>query len=102
MIILSSLKLAINTYNNHFIFAYFDYIFSLFFTLESIVKIISLGLIWEKGSYLRNYWNIMDFFIVISSIIDMASENVKIPIIKVYLFINLRNKLINELRFLDC
>lgn len=37
-----------------------------------VVKLISLGLIMDDGSYLRDSWNRLDFFIVITSIIELA------------------------------
>ena len=37
------------------------------FIFEAIIKIIGLG-----GHYFKNYWNIFDFFIVSSSIVDLA------------------------------
>ena len=35
------------------------------------VKVIAMGLIMDGGSYLRESWNQLDFFIVCSSIVDM-------------------------------
>jgi len=31
-----------------------------------VLKILALGFIWNKGSYLRDSWNILDFIIVMS------------------------------------
>ena len=45
-------------------------IFSLVFTLESIIKIIALGFIFGKNTYLRDPWNVMDFLIVITALMD--------------------------------
>lgn len=33
------------------------------------IKIIALGFIFNKGSYLRDPWNILDFFIVVTSLL---------------------------------
>ena len=44
-----------------------DRSFSIVFIIEAILKIVSLGF----GVYLRNGWNKLDFFIVMSSIIDI-------------------------------
>ena len=35
------------------------------FWVESIVKIIAQGFMCHHGSYLRSFWNVLDFFIVI-------------------------------------
>lgn len=34
------------------------------FCIEATCKIIALGLILHENSYLRNAWNIMDFFVI--------------------------------------
>lgn len=39
-------------------------IFLTIFCVEATCKIIALGLILHKNSYLRNVWNIMDFFVI--------------------------------------
>ncbi|KAF8796012.1 Voltage-dependent calcium channel type A like protein [Argiope bruennichi] len=36
------------------------------FCVESLVKILALGFVLHKGSYLRNVWNIMDFIVVVT------------------------------------
>eukprot|EP00058_Branchiostoma_floridae_P005350 XP_002590838.1 hypothetical protein BRAFLDRAFT_90017 [Branchiostoma floridae] len=36
------------------------------FCVEAAVKIIALGFVLHKGSYLRNGWNIMDFVVVVT------------------------------------
>jgi hypothetical protein len=47
------------------------------------VKLISMGLCMDEGSYLRDEWNCLDFFIVTSSILDMILANLDIPFIKI-------------------
>lgn len=42
------------------------------FIIESILKSISLGMVGCPKSYLRDSWNMLDFFIAVISIIDMA------------------------------
>lgn len=52
--------------------------------MESISKIIANGLIINgKGSYLRNGWNVMDFLVVILSIISLAITSNKLKIVKI-------------------
>lgn len=36
------------------------------FCVEASLKILALGLVLHKNSYLRNIWNIMDFFVVVT------------------------------------
>ena len=47
-------------------------IFNYVFTFEMSVKIISLGFVMDNGSYLRESWNILDFGIVSSSLLEMS------------------------------
>jgi len=49
-----------------------DVIWTFIFIFEMIVKLISLGFCLHKGSYLRNGWNVLDFFIVLISIMGLA------------------------------
>ena len=37
----------------------------------------------DSGSYLRDSWNQLDFFIVITSLIDFFLRNVELPFIKI-------------------
>ena len=48
-----------------------------------VLKVIALGFAMDEGSYLRDSWNGLDFFIVVTSIIDMALTNTDIPALKV-------------------
>jgi hypothetical protein len=47
------------------------------------IKLIALGLCMDEGSYLRDEWNQLDFFIVTSSIFDMALSNLELDAIKI-------------------
>lgn len=92
LILLSSAKLAFDTF-----FFYedpesqliktseaLDIFFNVAFCLEMFIKVIAMGLIMDEGSYLRESWNQLDCFIVISSMIDMLSAGaVDLPVIKV-------------------
>lgn len=39
-----------------------------------LLKIMGLGFVWEKGTYLRDPWNILDFVIVITSYIPIVTQ----------------------------
>eukprot|EP00039_Didymoeca_costata_P023887 m.8605 g.8605 ORF g.8605 m.8605 type:complete len:2172 (+) comp3929_c0_seq1:301-6816(+) len=52
----------------------FDYIFTGIFFVEMCLKIVSKGLYSHPKSYLRSNWNIMDMFIVITSIVGISVE----------------------------
>lgn len=96
-IILSSLKLIVDTYipdnpvsNSEIMLANIsdnlDNFFNIFFAVEFALKSTYMGFIMDTNSYLRDNWNRLDFFIVVSSIIDMSVESINLPIIKVIRF----------------
>ncbi len=37
------------------------------YTIEMVLKILGLGFLFNKGAYLRDPWNILDFIIVMSA-----------------------------------
>ena len=91
LIFLSSLKLATDTYMSGYdedsvIIRYSNYTDSTFTWLffgECVVKIIALGFTMDGGSYIRDSWNQLDFFIVITSMIDFSLGNIELPFIKI-------------------
>ena len=88
---LSSTKLATESYlvdlpDDHDVVLAFnelDFIFNYLFILECVLKIIALGFTMDGGSYMRDSWNRLDFFIVSISIIDMMLTNTDIPALRV-------------------
>lgn len=80
LIALSSMKLALESYLTNEdetstivkTSEYLDLAFNYLFILECILKVIALGFAMDDGSYLRDSWNGLDFFIVVTSVIDMA------------------------------
>ena len=91
LIILSSIKLAVDSYFNDLpdedmrvvVSNYLDLTSTIIFTLEAVVKIVSLGIILEKGTYLRDSWNFLDFFIVVSTLIDVSISSIDLPVLKI-------------------
>ncbi|XP_044849127.1 voltage-dependent N-type calcium channel subunit alpha-1B [Mauremys mutica] len=45
------------------------------FCFEAGIKIIALGFVFHKGSYLRNGWNVMDFVVVLTGILATAGAD---------------------------
>jgi hypothetical protein len=60
-----------------------DYAFNIAFIIEMVIKLVALGIIMDNGSYLRDNWNRLDFFIVFTSIIEMAFSGIDLPVIKI-------------------
>ncbi|XP_048022437.1 voltage-dependent N-type calcium channel subunit alpha-1B isoform X9 [Megalobrama amblycephala] len=44
------------------------------FCFEAGIKIIALGFVFHKGSYLRNGWNVMDFVVVLTGILTTVGS----------------------------
>ncbi|XP_030081787.1 voltage-dependent calcium channel type A subunit alpha-1 isoform X13 [Drosophila hydei] len=53
---------------------YFDYAFTGVFTIEMLLKIVDLGVILHPGSYLREFWNIMDAVVVICAAVSFGFD----------------------------
>ncbi len=89
-IAISSVLLAIESPLNDpdglrvMILAYLDYVMTSIFTLEALAKIITYGFLFNgKKSYLRTVWNIIDFLIVVASLISIVLSGVDLSIFKV-------------------
>ncbi|XP_072294308.1 voltage-dependent R-type calcium channel subunit alpha-1E [Eucyclogobius newberryi] len=50
------------------------------FCFEAGIKIIALGFVFHKGSYLRNGWNVMDFIVVFSGILAATGAYMNISV----------------------
>ena len=93
LIFLSSLKLATDTYmtpddypKDHILLIIsenVDNFFTWIFFTESLIKVIALGFVMDEESYLRDGWSQLDFFIVVTSLIDFSLQGVDIPAIKI-------------------
>ena len=65
-------------------FHYSHYFFTICFTSEAIIKIISFGFFYDKNSYLRESWSILDFIIVVTSLVDILIEGVNLEIFRIF------------------
>ena len=60
-----------------------DYVFTAIFCIEAIMKIITFGFIINfKDSYLLSSWNILDFSIVVLSVVSLLVD-AKLQVVKV-------------------
>ena len=48
-------------------------VFTIIFTLEMIAKILAYGFILSSNAYLKNAWNLLDFIVVMISILDLVN-----------------------------
>ena len=49
-----------------------DFVFSMIFVVEAFLKIVGMGFVLHPRAYLRDYWNWLDFFIVIVSLVGLV------------------------------
>lgn len=65
------------------VLTYIDYGMTIIFTLEMIIKMISLGVVCNgKDSYLRNAWNVLDFVIVSSALLSLVLKEYDLSFLK--------------------
>ncbi len=53
---------------------FLNLIFTIAFTIECVLKVISKGLLCNRGAYLRDPWNVLDFFIVNISLLCLLAD----------------------------
>ncbi|CAD8071678.1 unnamed protein product [Paramecium sonneborni] len=49
----------------------FEYLFTAIFIIEFFLKVIAMGFLFDKQTYLRDGWNFIDFIVVITGIISL-------------------------------
>lgn len=59
-----------------------DLLFNVLFFFEFLLKAIKIGFCFDKESYLRDMWNIVDFSIVILSFVDIAASYADVQFLK--------------------
>lgn len=105
LIFLSSAKLIVDTYiqdypNNSVVTKIsvgIDFFFNFMFIFEMIYKIVAMGFVMDEGSYLRDNFNQLDFFIILSSIVDMLATGVEIPVFRILRML----RVLRPLRFIN-
>ncbi|KAG8589004.1 hypothetical protein GDO81_006208, partial [Engystomops pustulosus] len=87
-ILLSSISLAAedpirtDSFRNQ-ILSYFDYVFTFIFTMEIVLKMTAYGAFLHKGSFCRNYFNILDLLVVGVSLISSFIQSSAISVVKI-------------------
>uniref|UniRef100_A0A2K6FTE4 Voltage-dependent L-type calcium channel subunit alpha n=1 Tax=Propithecus coquereli TaxID=379532 RepID=A0A2K6FTE4_PROCO len=87
-ILLSSISLAAedpvqhSSFRNHILF-YFDIVFTTIFTIEIALKMTAYGAFLHKGSFCRNYFNILDLLVVSVSLISFGIQSSAINVVKI-------------------
>lgn len=49
-----------------------DDIFLVLYSIEMVFKILGLGFVFNKGAYLRDSWNVLDFFIIMVGYVQIV------------------------------
>ncbi|XP_004578840.2 voltage-dependent L-type calcium channel subunit alpha-1S [Ochotona princeps] len=65
------------------ILGYFDIAFTSVFTVEIVLKMTTFGAFLHKGSFCRNYFNMLDLLVVAVSLISMGLESSAISVVKI-------------------
>ncbi|XP_066523151.1 voltage-dependent L-type calcium channel subunit alpha-1C isoform X9 [Hoplias malabaricus] len=87
-ILLSSISLAAedpvksDSFRNK-ILGYADHVFTGLFTIEIILKMTAYGAFLHKGSFCRNYFNILDLVVVSVSLISSGIQSSAINVVKI-------------------
>uniref|UniRef100_A0A8C9G6A7 Voltage-dependent L-type calcium channel subunit alpha n=1 Tax=Pavo cristatus TaxID=9049 RepID=A0A8C9G6A7_PAVCR len=87
-ILLSSISLAAEdpvrhlSFRNQVLF-YFDIVFTVIFTIEIALKMTAYGAFLHKGSFCRNYFNILDLLVVSVSLISFGIQSSAINVVKI-------------------
>ncbi|XP_050572588.1 LOW QUALITY PROTEIN: voltage-dependent L-type calcium channel subunit alpha-1F [Cygnus atratus] len=87
-IILSSVSLAAedpvraHSPRNH-ILGYFDYAFTSIFTVEILLKMTAFGAFLHKGSFCRNWFNLLDLLVVGVSLVSFGIHSSAISVVKI-------------------
>ncbi len=76
---------------------YTDLVFTVMFAIEMVTKILTMGFIMDNGSYLRESWNQLDFFIVVTSLFDLMMTGKSLGFIKVIRLL----RILRPLRFIS-
>ncbi|XP_019371092.1 PREDICTED: voltage-dependent L-type calcium channel subunit alpha-1C isoform X4 [Gavialis gangeticus] len=87
-ILLSSISLAAEDPVRHYSFRnqilfYFDIVFTVIFTIEIALKMTAYGAFLHKGSFCRNYFNILDLLVVSVSLISFGIQSSAINVVKI-------------------
>ena len=62
-----------------------DIVFSTFFALEALLKIVAFGLFFNRNvAYLKNGWNVIDITVVVISLISFGISGDKLKVIKIF------------------
>ena len=51
-----------------------DIVFTALFTVEVFIKVVAMGFCCHKGAYLRDNWNVMDFVVVSTSLLNLGFQ----------------------------
>lgn len=60
-----------------------DTVFLACYSFEMVMKIVGLGFVFNKGAYLRDNWNVLDFIIVMSAYLQlMVSSGANLSVLR--------------------
>lgn len=89
MIFLNTILLIVDNSSSSSDYVYqFDFYFLLFYFLEMMIKICGLGFIINKNSYMRNGWNLLDLFIIMTGAFNLtynSNDDLRFSVLRVFI-----------------
>ena len=85
MIVISSICLALDvprlapSSELHNLLEHLNLVFALIFVGEALLKIVAQGFASTPNAYLKDGWNVLDFSIVIISLLGLLADTVRSP-----------------------
>ncbi|XP_075430987.1 voltage-dependent L-type calcium channel subunit alpha-1D isoform X2 [Ascaphus truei] len=65
------------------VLGYADYVFTSMFTFEIVLKMLTFGAFLHKGSFCRNYFNLLDLLVVGVSLVSFGIQSSAISVVKI-------------------
>lgn len=82
IIVLNCLLLAIDDYTSGSWKATIDTVLVFVFLGEAVLKIVAMGFLFGKNSYLTDVWNWLDFFVVVTGVLSMIAVGGNLSVIR--------------------
>lgn len=81
-IMFNCILLAIDDYTTGAWKAQVDTVLTVIFTMECVLKVLAMGFLFGKNSYLTDPWNMLDFFVVTTGVLGMLTGGGNISVLR--------------------
>lgn len=61
-------------------------VFSVLYFIEFFLKILGMGFVFNKNAYLRDYWNLIDFLVIIQMFLQLVidTRSIKLSVLRAF------------------